>query len=100
MTQLLNNYRSIPSILSAYSQLFYNSRLIANIPAEGSAEQTILKKIQTKPEFVNSRTENYGIYFIGVQGREEQTFDSTSWRNPQETLEVINLFCFYLFKQN
>lgn len=38
---------------------------------------------------MNHFVENFGIYFIGIQGKEEQTFDSTSWRNPQETLEVF-----------
>lgn len=38
---------------------------------------------------MNHLVENFGTYFIGIQGKEEQTFDSTSWRNPQETLEVF-----------
>lgn len=49
----------------------------------------ILSKIQTKPRFMNHYVENFGIYFIGIEGKEEQTFDSNSWRNPQETLEVF-----------
>lgn len=99
MTQLLNNYRSLPSILTVYSDLFYEGRLIANVPSTGSNEQKILKRIQTKPMFTNTVTENYGIYFIGVHGKEEQTFDSTSWRNPQETLEVRKAISIFFLPQ-
>lgn len=89
VTQLLNNYRSLPSILSPCSDLFYKGRLIPNVSPEGSNEHMILSKIQTRPRFMNHFVENFGIFFIGIQGKEEQTVDSNSWRNPQETLEVL-----------
>lgn len=33
--------------------------------------------------------ENYGIFFCGVRGREEQVPESSSWCNPAEVYSVI-----------
>lgn len=90
VTQLLHNYRSLPSILSTYSNLSYDSKLIANISATDSDEQRLLAKVQQtihKTSMLKHK-ENYGVYFIGVNSRNETVPDSTSWRNPQEVVEV------------
>lgn len=87
MTKLLYNYRSLPSVLSSYSDLFYDSELIPTISAKNSEEQIILGKLQNGLFNMNN---GYGVHFIGIRGQEERTADSTSWRNPQETQKVRN----------
>lgn len=90
VTQLLHNYRSIPSILDAYNKLSYESKLIATITAENSDEHKLLAKVQggISKKSKLKHVPNHGVYFIGVEGKDEQTADTTSWRNPQEYLEV------------
>lgn len=91
VTKLLYNYRSLPSILSSYNELFYDDELIPTILPSGSEESSILKKIKTDVLKGRSSTENFGIFFFGIRGREEQIAASTSWRNPAETGAVISL---------
>lgn len=96
VTQLLHNYRSIPSILDAYNKLSYESKLIATITDENSDEHKLLAKVQAgiSEKSKLKHVPNHGIYFIGVEGKDEQTANTTSWRNPQEYLEVS------LFRKN
>lgn len=99
MTQLLYNYRSIPSILESYSKLSYESKLIATISVEDSDEHRLLAKVQANISS-NSKLKhaaNYGVYFVGVRGKDETTTDSTSWRNPHEVLEVRFILIFSSF---
>lgn len=90
VTQLLHNYRSVPSILATYSEMSYDSKLIANISAEDSAEQRLLDNVQAniEPSTKLKHTPKHGVYFIGVLGKDETVADSTSWRNPMEVNHV------------
>lgn len=90
VTQLLHNYRSLPSILKTYSEMSYESKLIANISDEDSAEQRLLANVQANidPSVKLQHTPKQGVYFIGVVGRDETVADSTSWRNSMEVHEV------------
>lgn len=90
VTQLLHNYRSLPSILETYSNLSYESKLIANVSDKNSAEQKLLANIQANinPNSILAHTPNYGVYFVGIRGKDERVADSTSWRNIQEAFEV------------
>lgn len=93
VTQLLHNYRSLPSILATYSNLSYESKLIANISEEDSDEQRLLAKFQSSanPSLGLNHSSKYGVYFMGIIGKDEKPNDSTSWRNIPEVFEVI--FC-------
>lgn len=90
VTQLLYNYRSIPSILEVYSKLSYQSKLIAKISGVDSDEQRLLTWVQTTISLDSKlkHAPNHGVYFIGIEGKDEKTAESTSWRNLQEALEV------------
>lgn len=88
VTQLLYNYRSLPTILASYNELFYDGILVPNVSPDNSKESKILAKVQEQQTFEQKYRQNYGIYFIGVKGNEERTTDSSSWRNPQETWKV------------
>lgn len=90
VTQLLHNYRSLPSILATYSELSYDSKLIANISAEDSPEQKLLANVQANIDASAKlkHQPNHGVYFIGVLGKDETVTDSTSWRNPMEVHTV------------
>lgn len=101
ITKLLYNYRSLPSILSSYDELFYDRELIATISSTDSGESKILKEIQAEVLKDQKYTENYGIMFFGIRGREEQIAESSSWRNLAETSSVrcitIRLFDLIVF---
>lgn len=103
VTQLLHNYRSLPSILDAYSKLSYESRLIAKISDEDSNEQRLLAMVQRMvPCYVENPEQgqrsilkhvpNYGVYFMGVIHDDDSPSCSTSWRNSAEVLEVENSY--------
>lgn len=67
VTQLLHNYRSLPSVLATYSELSYDSKLIAKISAEDSDEQRLLANVQANidPSAELKHEPNRGVYFIG-----------------------------------
>lgn len=67
VTQLLHNYRSLPSVLATYSEMSYDSKLIANISADDSDEQRLLANVQANihPSAELKHAPNYGVYFIG-----------------------------------
>lgn len=67
VTQLLHNYRSLPSVLATYSELSYDSKLIANISAEDSDEQRLLANVQANidPSAELTHVPGHGVYFIG-----------------------------------
>lgn len=98
VTQLLHNYRSLPSVLSTYSNLSYESKLIANISDQDSDELRILTKFQTTVQSIGGLTLNhspkYGVYFLGVRGFDERPSNSTSWRNLMEINKVS--FCGFI----
>lgn len=100
VTQLLHNYRSLPSILESYSYLSYESKLIPNVSDTDSAEQKILANVQAKihPTCALKHVPSYGIYFVGVNGIDERPSDSTSWRNLKEAFEVSQLFNVHSFQ--
>ena len=65
---LLENYRSYEEIVEIPSQIFYESKLIANLK---------------RPDGLG-----YSVHFYGVLGREEQAMDQPSYFNRAEAAEV------------
>ncbi|KAL1397715.1 hypothetical protein pipiens_009547 [Culex pipiens pipiens] len=91
VTKLRYNYRSLPCILDLYSDLFYDSSLIACVPAEESNESAFLTQVIDTLPIKPSQTPPYAFIFCGVNGVNKQSPDSPSWFNPAETKSVFNL---------
>lgn len=91
VTKLRYNYRSVPSILDIYSELFYESALIARIPVEGSNEAQFLDSVYDILPVKTVQKPQYGFIFWGVNGVNKQTPDSPSWFNPAEAKSVFNM---------
>jgi RNA helicase armi len=91
VTQLKINYRSVPSVLNVYNDLFYNSQLEATINDETSSEAellSILEDILWNNETANKKC---GVYFIDmVNGRNRKVPDSCSWYNEEEMSAIIS----------
>ncbi|XP_058457072.1 probable RNA helicase armi [Malaya genurostris] len=98
VTKLRYNYRSIPCILDIYSELFYESSLLACIPAEGSMEAQFLETIYDILPVKSTQNPHYGMVFWGVNGVNKQTPESPSWFNPAEAKSVFN-FLLKLYKK-
>ncbi|XP_030386246.1 probable RNA helicase armi [Scaptodrosophila lebanonensis] len=99
LTKLLYNYRSLPSIMSTYSKLFYDNELIPMVSPVDSREVRLLEVLQSvfKP---NNRDlpRTHGTIFYGVLGENKQEPDSPSWFNYAEANEVfITAIALYRF---
>ncbi|XP_031620901.1 probable RNA helicase armi [Contarinia nasturtii] len=93
VTQLLHNYRSLPSILARYSNLSYDSKLIANVSDKDSNEQRLLAKFQSRnnSSLKLKHSPKFGVYFLGIKGEDQRPNDSTSWRNLSEVNQVAQV---------
>lgn len=83
VTLLVHNYRAHPSIMNVYSELSYDNGLKAMVNDVDSDEAQTLK--QLRPILP---TEEQGVIFIGVEGKNEKGNDSPSWFNEQEVTSV------------
>uniref|UniRef100_A0A182JB91 RNA helicase n=1 Tax=Anopheles atroparvus TaxID=41427 RepID=A0A182JB91_ANOAO len=86
VTKLCINYRTIPSVLAVYSDLFYDSQLVPmqTNTVEDSELLTTLHGILE----VKRPTADYGFFFCGINGINKQTPESPSWFNPLEASMV------------
>lgn len=98
VTKLRYNYRSLPCILDIYSELFYDSSLIACVEAENSPESAFLDRVIDSLPVKSTQTPPYSFIFCGVNGVNKQSPDSPSWFNPAETKSVFN-FLLKLYKK-
>ncbi|ETN66622.1 hypothetical protein AND_001572 [Anopheles darlingi] len=90
ITQLRINYRSIPSILSVYNEIFYDGMLLPN-QLENTADDVKLLGIMHRILEVKRETPDYGLFFFGVDGTNKQAPDSPSWFNNAEACTVIRV---------
>ncbi|XP_052862740.1 probable RNA helicase armi [Anopheles cruzii] len=88
VSKLRINYRSIPSVLSVYNELFYGGKLIPFL-SEDSASDTKLLGILHRILNVKRETPDCGVFFHGVEGKNLQSGDSPSWYNPPEAKAVF-----------
>lgn len=88
VTKLLFNYRSLPSILNVYSELFYDSELRPMINEKNSREADMLKKLDVLLPVSEKRPKTHGIFFYGTRSENKQESDSPSWFNPLEARNV------------
>lgn len=85
VTKLKKNYRSLPSILRIYNNLFYKSQLEGEISDEQSPEREILKQVESVLWNRGTADRKCGVYFVNVSaGRNERSPESCSWSNPEE----------------
>lgn len=90
-------------MLSSYNKLFYENELKATISEVDSEEKQLLSQVRANISKLLTfdlrrsckapcdANDNYGIFFCGVRGREEQVPESSSWSNPSEVYSVILL---------
>lgn len=87
VTQLVRNYRSIPSIMTVYSQIFYENTLINMINDANCPELQLLAKVQDAlpvNNFYKGEAPTIGLHFVPVNGTNRQEINSPSWHNHIE----------------
>jgi RNA helicase armi len=97
VTKLRINYRSMQSILSCYSDLFYDGELESMVSDTGSPERAILDRVR-EIFMCEDANPSCGLFFIGTNGVERQVVDSPSWCNPTEA-QQIHLVLMHLYKK-
>lgn len=88
--QLVNNYRSLESVLTLPSSIFYNSTLI---PMKNRNDPNVNTLLKTISDVFQSCKGDGGIYMYGIQGNNYKAEESQSWYNPQEALTVFMTVC-------
>lgn len=90
-TQLLYNYRSLPSILHYFNRQFYDMQLIPQVSATESRQAKLLDFI-CNGKILRTNPENHGIFFRNVCG-ERDYLNGTSPCNYSEAKEVRQILC-------
>lgn len=88
LTQLRKNYRSLPSIMKMYNDLYYDGELEAIVKDESSNESLVLScldKILWNRDTANKKC---GVYFYNVNGINARTSESPSWFNEAEAGKI------------
>lgn len=93
VSKLKKNYRSLPSVLHVYNNMFYNRELEGSINDSDSSEAMLLSIIQDSEILWNRDVSNKkcGVYFINVvNGINRKVHDSSSWYNDSEMNAVLS----------
>lgn len=91
VTRLKINYRSVPSILSIYNDLFYESELEGIIDGETSSEADLLTIFEDILWNKTTANKTGSFYFVNVsKGRNRKDQDSPSWYNEAEMNAIIS----------
>lgn len=93
VTKLKKNYRSLPSILHIYSELFYSNELESEVNEENSHEIKLLQSIDDLLWNRHIATKNCGVFFVNVNGKNLRTPDSSSWFNDEEASRAFFFAC-------
>ncbi|XP_049290312.1 probable RNA helicase armi isoform X1 [Anopheles funestus] len=91
VTMLRINYRSIPSVLSLYNDLFYESSLEPYQPVVTEPDVELIAAIRDilrLPPSDNEESARNGFFFCGINGTNKQSPESPSWFNPAEACMV------------
>uniref|UniRef100_A0A182WBI2 RNA helicase n=1 Tax=Anopheles minimus TaxID=112268 RepID=A0A182WBI2_9DIPT len=91
VTMLRINYRSIPSVLSLYNDLFYESALESFQPVVSEQDVELIaavRDIVRLPPAANETCARNGFFFCGINGTNKQSPESPSWFNPAEACMV------------
>lgn len=92
VTLLIDNYRSLPEILTLPSTLFYNSLLVPRVNEKDSQEGSVLKRVCAALELPSTRSDGRlppAVFFHGIHGQDIQTEESPSWFNPHEIAQSV-----------
>lgn len=91
VTKLKINYRSLPSVLKTYNDLFYERELEGAISDENSSDADLLTIIEPILWKSKMKNEKCGVYFINVaNGKNRKMSDSCSWYNEEEINAVMS----------
>lgn len=98
VTQLTDNYRSLPDVLTLPSEMFYDSSLVAKIDR---STPFILKILDVVSEIfeITDDVKTGGVFVHGVKGNNARAVDSPSWYNPEEASMVALTVC-KLYRKN
>uniref|UniRef100_A0A182JRN6 RNA helicase n=1 Tax=Anopheles christyi TaxID=43041 RepID=A0A182JRN6_9DIPT len=92
VTMLRINYRSIPSVLSLYNDLFYDGSLESFQPDVVEEDVQLIGAIRDilkiKHPEQGTAAALEGFFFCGIDGTNKQSPDSPSWFNPAEACMV------------
>jgi RNA helicase armi len=92
VTKLKKNYRSLPSILSIYNNLFYEKELEAVVNEKDSPEIQLLRNLDDILWNRETASQNCGVYFVNIHaGRNMKTVESSSWYNEKEASNIFTL---------
>ncbi|CAH1395453.1 unnamed protein product [Nezara viridula] len=89
VTKLVNNYRSLPTILELPSMLFYDNDLIPNVSEDSSEEAVLLRALAPLLPCRIFGGRAPPLLFHGVRGTNCQETESHSWYNPQEVFQAF-----------
>lgn len=92
VTLLIDNYRSLPEILTLPSTLFYNCLLVPRVNEKDSQEIAVLKRVCAALELPPTRSDGRlpsAVLFHGIHGQDLQTEESPSWFNPHEIAQSV-----------
>lgn len=98
ITKLIYNYRSLPSILKTYNDLFYDSELRPMIDEESSDEYKMLDRIREVLPKTEGVHPTQAVFFVGIRGENRQDSDSPSWYNAAEAKSIF-LFIIKLYRK-
>lgn len=89
--ELIYNYRSVPSVLSLFNDVFYMGRLRSHL-ANPQVNNMIVQLVQpcVMPPSVHRSVEQ-GVFFLSVVGENMHTEGDPSWYNPSEAQIVLDV---------
>ena len=88
LTKLRKNYRSLPSIMKIYNDLYYESELDAIVKSESSKESLVLTLLDNILWNRDTANKKCGVYFHNVNGTNARTSESPSWFNEAEAGKI------------
>ena len=88
VTKLIYNYRSLPSILKTFNDIFYCSELLPCVDENNSPEVQLLNAVSVCLPTYHKRAPAHGALFFGIRGENRQDKDSPSWYNAEEARQV------------
>ncbi|XP_058056349.1 probable RNA helicase armi [Anopheles bellator] len=97
VSMLRINYRSIPSVLSLYNELFYGGKLIPFLSEHNESQLKLLSILHLHLD-VKRGTPDCGVFFHAVDGLNSRSDGSTSWYNLEEAKTVCWLVLKLLVK--
>jgi RNA helicase armi len=93
VTKLKINYRSLPSVLKVFNDMFYNSELEGAVNDETSSEAEMLSMILEIDILLPKPTgKPCGVFFVDVvKGTNKRQLDSCSWYNEEEINSITSV---------